>query len=135
MHLRFIENPQKLQQKFSSLKVLLLYGKCLRDTFYIITVANERPHMKSLNRYLTEYSEFWRSTGLKLGLQSSVLDLIEANHHLQQRECFRATLQRWLQQDVYAHASWCKLELAITNAKREYYGYDTLDASKSNDNL
>ena len=99
----------------------------------MITVANERPHMKGLNRYLTEYSEFWRSTGLKLGLQSSVLNLIEANHRLQQRECFRATLQRWLQQDV--HASWSKLELAITNAKREYNGYDALDASKSNDNL
>ena len=86
--------------------------------------------MKGLNRYLTEYFEFWKSIGLKLGLQSSVLGLIEADHRLQQRECFRATLQRWLQQDV--QATWYKLELAITNAKREYYGYDALDASKSN---
>ena len=85
--------------------------------------------MKGLNRYLTEYSEFWRSVGLKLGLQSSVLGLIEADHRLQQRECFRATLQRWLQQDV--QATWYKLELAITNAKREYHGYDALDASES----
>ena len=83
--------------------------------------------MKGLNRYLTEYSVFWRSIGLKLGLQSSVINIIEADHD-HQRECFRAMLQRWLQQDV--QATWHKLELAITNAKREFYGYDALDASK-----
>ena len=83
--------------------------------------------MKGLSRYLTEYSEFWRPIGLNLGLQSSAMVLIEADHRLQQRECFRVTLQRWLQQDV--QATWYKLELAITNAKREFHGYDALDAS------
>jgi len=85
--------------------------------------------MKVLNRFLTEYSEFWRPIGLKLGLESAVLNLVEADHRLQQRECFRLTLQKWLQQDV--QATWYKLELAITNAKREYHGLDALIASKS----
>lgn len=84
--------------------------------------------MKGLNRFLTEYCGLWRSIGLKLGLQTSVLNLIEADRRLQQRECFRETLQRWLQQDV--KATWYKLELAITNAKREYDGLDALEASK-----
>ena len=95
--------------------------------FAIIYVANERPHMKELHRYLTDYCEFWRPTGLNLGLESSVLGLIEANNLHQQRKCFRKTLERWLQQDV--QATWCKLELAITNAKREFHGYHALDAS------
>ena len=86
--------------------------------------------MKGLNRFLTDYCEYWRPTGLKLGLQSAVLGLIESDHRLQQRECFRETLQKWLQQDV--HATWRKLELAITNAKREYLGLDALDTSKLN---
>ena len=90
-------------------------------------VANERPYMKRLHRYLTDYCEFWRPTGLNLGLESSVLGLIEANNLHQQRKCFRKTLERWLQQDV--QATWYKLELAITNAKREFHGYDALDAS------
>ena len=86
--------------------------------------------MKGLNRFITDYCGYWRAIGLELGLQSSVLDVTEADHHLQQRECFRKTLKTWLQQDI--HATWCKLELAITNAKREYFGLDALEASKSN---
>ena len=89
--------------------------------------------MKGLNRFLTDYCEYWRPIGLKLGLQSAVLGLIEADHRLQQRECFRETLQKWLQQDI--HATWRKLELAITNAKREYLGLDALKTSKSNGSL
>ena len=92
-------------------------------------VAAEKPRMKGLYRFLTDYCAYWRPIGLKLGLQSSVLDLIEADYHLKQRECFRETLQKWLQQDI--HATWRKLELAITNAKREYFGLDALDACKS----
>ena len=84
--------------------------------------------MTELNRFLTNYCAFWRSTGLKLGLEATVLNLIEADHRLQQRECFREMLQRWLQQDV--NATWSKLELAITNAKREYNSLDPLEASK-----
>ena len=106
--------------------------------YFIITpyIANDRPQMKELNRYLTEYSEYWESIGLKLGLNPSVLNLIKTNNLTRQRECFSETLQKWLQQDT--EATWCKLELAITNAKREYLGYDALDAmdaSKSNGDL
>ena len=95
----------------------------------LLYAASDRPHMKELNRFLTEYCEFWKSTGLKLGMEPSVLGVIDADNRQQQRECFRSMLYKWLQKDV--NASWYKLELAITNAKREYNSLETLEARKS----
>ena len=91
-------------------------------------VVHARPHMRELNRFLTEYCSLWRPTGLQLGLKAAALDVIDADHRMQQRECFRVTLQRWLQQDV--RACWRTLELAITNARREELDLDALQASK-----
>ena len=49
---------------------------------------------------------------------------------MQDRECFRATLEKWLQLNV--GVTWADLELAITNANRESLGLQPLTTSKEN---
>ena len=61
----------------------------------------------------------WRAIGFKLGLQDSLLDMIESEQPLV-RDRFRRTLQYWLKQDV--SATWSTLEFAITNARRDELG-------------
>ena len=72
--------------------------------------------MKELTRFLTKYCPLWVEIGLNLGLRQTLLDVIKLDHPLNTRDCFRVTLQKWLEQNV--HANWKTLELAITNAKR-----------------
>ena len=47
---------------------------------------------------------------------------------MQDRECFRATLKKWLQLNV--GVTWANLELAITNANRESLGLQPLTTGK-----
>ena len=47
---------------------------------------------------------------------------------MDERGCFRVTLDSWLGMDP--DASWSTLELAITNANREKLSLDPLDTSK-----
>ena len=95
-----------------------MYCKCSGD---------EKPKMGELNRFLTEYCIRWRSIGYNLGLEEAVLNNIKRDC-LIQRECFEATLQKWLEQDV--KPSWNTLELAITNAQREELSLKPLKESK-----
>ena len=89
---------------------------------------DQRPESKNLNRFLTDYCKHWRATGLQLGLKSSVLDLVASAHPMQDRECFRVTLEKWLQFNV--GVTWTNLELAITNANRESLGLQPLTTGK-----
>ena len=86
------------------------------------------PGSKDLHRFLTDYCKYWRDIGVQLGLKSSVLDLVASAHPMQDRECFRVTLEKWLQLNV--GVTWSNLELAITNANRENLGLQPLAASK-----
>ena len=61
-------------------------------------------------------------------LKQPVLNTIARDNPKDERECFRVTLDRWL--DMDPDASWSTLELAITNAKRDKSGLDPLDISK-----
>ena len=88
-----------------------------------------RPDMRDLGLVLTEHNDIWKDIGLKLKLREAVLNTVAANNRLDQRECFREVLQKWLRMDTLA--TWEKLELAITNAKREKEGYKELACSKS----
>ena len=63
-----------------------------------------------------------------MGLKSSVLDLVASAHPMQDRECFRVTLEKWLQLNV--RVTWANLELAITNANRESLGLQPLTTGK-----
>ena len=83
--------------------------------------------MGELNRFLTEYCALWRSTGYKLGLEDAVLNVIQSDYS-EQRERFRVTLQKWLEQDT--RPTWITLELAITNAHREELSLAPLKESK-----
>ena len=51
-----------------------------------------------------------------------------SGHPGDNRECFRVTLEKWLQLNV--GVTWSKLELAITNANRESLGLPPLLTSK-----
>ena len=94
---------------------------------YVCT-GDEKPEPKDLERFLTEYGLEWRAIGLQLGLKPSVLNLIDAGNPNKHRECFRLTLDKWLQLDL--EATWSKLELAITNANRLNLNISTLSTSK-----
>ena len=99
--------------------------------FYIACVhnsGNEKPKMGELGKFLTEYCKLWRSIGYNLGLEDTVLDMIQGDHS-KQRECFTVTLQNWLEQDV--RLTWNTLELAITNSRREVLGLKALPESKT----
>ena len=89
--------------------------------------VNERPEMRDLGLVLTEHNDIWKDIGLKLKLKEPVLGTIEADNS-KRRECFREVLHKWLRMDT--HATWEKLELAITNAKREKEHYKELACSK-----
>ena len=94
---------------------------------YII-LDDQRPELKDLQRFLTDFCKYWKDIGLLLGLKSSVLDLVASAHPMQDRECFRATLEKWLQLNV--GVTWSNLELAITNANRESLGLQPLTVGK-----
>ena len=79
-------------------------------------VGDERPKARDYQKFLMEYCLEWKSIGLNLGINQAVLNVIEAGHPNQHKDCFRLTLDKWLQQDI--KATWSKLELAITNANR-----------------
>lgn len=74
------------------------------------------------------YCKYWRSIGLKLGLQSSLLDSVEAQYGPKLSEYLRVVLDKWLVQNV--NVTWYHLEMAITNAIRENLGLDPLPISK-----
>ena len=96
-------------------------------TYY--NIGDKRPSAKDYQKLLTTYCLDWRCIGLLLGLEQTLLDVINADHPNQYRDCFRLTLERWLQRD--AEATWSKLELAITNANRVKLGIDELATSKT----
>ena len=87
----------------------------------IFALDDQRPKLQDFESFLTDYSKYWRDTGLGLGLTSSVLDQVEADYHTQS-ERFRATLDKWLNVGV----TWANLELAITNANRNNLGLQPL---------
>ena len=89
-----------------------------------LLLDDERPESKDLLKFLTDYCKHWRDIGLLLGLQSSILDLVASAHPMQDRECFRVTLEKWLQLNV--GVTWENLELAITNANRASLGLQPL---------
>ena len=95
-----------------------------------IVLDDQRPETTDLQRFLTDYCKHWRDIGVLLGLKSPALDLVASTHPMQNRECFRATLEKWLQLNV--GVTWANLELAITNANRESLGLQRLTTGKKN---
>ena len=104
----------------------LVGSKFTKSLYY---VDDQRPESKDLYRFLTDYCKHWRGTGLQLGLKTSVLDQVASAHPMQDRECFRATLEKWLQLNV--GVTWSNLELAITNAIRMSLGLPPLPTGKN----
>ena len=92
----------------------------------IYFIADKKPEMSELNKYLVKYCGLWRAIGLKLGLEDDLLETI-ARDNPKHQECFRVMLQKWLIQDV--SATWNSLELAITNAQRDDLSLDNLSES------
>ena len=95
---------------------------------YCCCSGGETPKLKDLQKFLTPYCSLWRDIGLQLGLKPVVLDQVAADHP-KTRDCFRVTLEKWLQLNFAI--TWGDLELAITNANRQSLGYDPLTSSKN----
>ena len=85
--------------------------------------------MKELTKFLTRFCPLWVEIGLKLGLRQTLLDVIKLDNPLKHRDCFRITLQKWLEQNT--RADWKTLELAITNATRESKDLNALTMEES----
>ena len=85
--------------------------------------------MKELTRFLTRFGGHWREIGLRLGLKGTLLDIIGFDNPQKARDCFRVTLQRWLEQNT--RADWQTLELAITNVLRQLSDLDPLTMGES----
>lgn len=91
--------------------------------------GNQRPDPKDLENVLADHCKHWKSIGLQLGLRNVVLNRVESDHRNQQMECFRVTLEHWLNSNV--EVTWKSLELAITNANRLYLGLRPLENGKN----
>ena len=100
--------------------------ECVKYVYYTIS-DDQRPESKDLYRFLTDYCKHWRGIGLQLGLKTSVLDQVEADHHTMS-ERFRVTLENWLQLNI--GVTWGNLELSITNANRGNLGLEPLITGK-----
>jgi len=110
--------------------VVNMYLTCLYSYMYDIHIwlDDQRPEPKDFQRFLTDYCKLWRDIGLHLGLKSVVLDQVASDHPMQNRECFRVTLEKWLWLNV--EVTWGNLELAITNANRGRLGLQPLTTGK-----
>ena len=93
--------------------VLVVYT-CVISIQFDVLIDDQKPTENELNRFLTKYCTLWRPIGLKLGLQTCVMDMVKSSHPTEPRECLRETLQKWLLLDGDI-ATWQTLELAITN--------------------
>ena len=80
-------------------------------------IGNEKADPGSFDEIVTKHCILWREIGLKLGLKSSVLDIIDADNPNDQKKRLSKTLDAWIKQDQ-DKATWGVLELAITNANR-----------------
>ena len=79
--------------------------------------------MRDLNRYVTKkYAAYWRDIGIELGLESDALNIIEKDNPQQSVACFQSTLDMWLK--LIPNATWKKLEVALTNVRRQQCGLD-----------
>ena len=81
-----------------------------------------------LQRFHVKYCGLWRSIGLELGLQTPVLSGVGTQYLHSQTECFRVTLDKWLQMNN--KGTWGELELAITNANRISLGFDPFSSGE-----
>jgi len=76
---------------------------------------------------MTEHCTQWKDIGAQLGLKPAVLRNAGADLPNNNKECFRKTLESWMQMEK---ATWGKLELAITNVNRQNLGLPKLTSSK-----
>ena len=79
-------------------------------------LADQVVDANGVNEIHANYSVWWRQIGIKLGLDPSVLDNIDADCR-KQTERFMATLSKWMNL-AGNNATWGVLELAITNVNR-----------------
>ena len=96
--------------------------------YFLFLLADQIVDANNVNEICTKYSVLWRQIGLKLGLDASVLDNVEADCHVQ-RKRFEVTLSKWMRL-AGNNATWCTLELAITNANREDLSLGALSECK-----
>ena len=72
-----------------------------------------------------KYADYWKDTGLELGLEHSVLNAIEKDHEHDCKACLKAVIEKWLM--LNSDAAWKTLEVALTNVNRQHLGLDPVD--------
>ena len=83
--------------------------------------------MRDLNRYVTYiYSADWYNIGIELGLETTVLDMIQDNNRQQNATCLQKTLDKWLQLNR-DDPTWRTLEITLTNVNRAKLGLYPVD--------
>jgi len=103
----------------------LYYVHCL--------LADQIVDANGVDEICTKYSVKWRPIGLKLGLEASVLDNVEADRH-EQRKRFEVTLTKWMNL-AGNNATWGVLQLAITNAIRADLSLEALSECKLHETI
>ena len=79
--------------------------------------------MKDLNRYvINKHAPYWKDIGLELELEFDTLNIISEDNKNDSVTCFQITLDKWLKSNP--NASWRRLEIAITNARRAHLGLE-----------
>jgi len=94
----------------------------------MLHIDDQKPDPKDLEKILTKHCKHWRSIGIRLGLEDTLLDNVESDNSKNQRECFRITLKHW--QELNVGVTWESLEFAITNANRVNLDIEPLEKSK-----
>jgi len=83
-------------------------------------IEDVTPTMKDINRYVKKYAANWRDIGLELGLEDNALEIIKKDNPQQSVTCLQGTWRAWLKE--FPDATWKKLEVALTNVKRQELG-------------
>jgi len=107
-------------------KILVLLSTINILFVFVYRLENSTPAMKDLNTYVVqEHAIEWEEIGLELELELCVLENIAKDNSQQNVMCFKETLKKWLRSSPIA--TWRKLEIAITNVRRQTLQLDPID--------
>ena len=94
---------------------------------YCISTEDIKPTMKDLNRYVVrKHADKWFDTGIELGIDSDILNVIDDESKEKSTTGFQKTLQKWLKLNT-DDVTWKALEVALTNVNRMNLGLEPVD--------
>ena len=73
-----------------------------------MVTGNKKPTLKKLSNTVKQYAIYWEDIGIQLSVNTAI---IKKDNSQNCKDCFRITLQEWL--DATPDATWKTLEDAI----------------------